>query len=132
MPAGLWSILATLKLFFALPPNYLRFTASRHRHWPPASPCKHAQEIGRAATAGATLLTLDEPASPPLMGQIYNPPVALYVRGDPAVLSRPGIAVVGTRHPSPYGMGMAERLAGDLANAGLAIFSGLSAGVLVV
>jgi DNA processing protein len=66
------------------------------------------------------------------MGQIYNPPVALYVRGDPAVLSRPGIAVVGTRHPSPYGMGMAERLAGDLANAGLAIFSGLSAGVLVV
>jgi DNA processing protein len=42
---------------------------------------------------------------------------------------QPGIAVVGTRHPTPYGLGMAERLACDLANRGLVIFSGLARGV---
>jgi len=45
------------------------------------------------------------------------------------VLSQPGIAMVGTRHPTPYGSGMAERLATDLAARGLAIISGLARGV---
>jgi len=87
------------------------------------------QEMVRAASAGALILTLDDPQYPPLLRQIYDPPVVLYVRGEVAVLSQPSIAVVGTRHPTPYGMGMAERLACDLANAGLAITSGLARGV---
>ncbi|HKF21155.1 MAG TPA: DNA-processing protein DprA, partial [Candidatus Angelobacter sp.] len=41
----------------------------------------------------------------------------------------PGIAIVGTRHPTPYGIGMAERLASDLAARGLIIFSGMARGV---
>src|ERR1700747_3462081 len=45
-----------------------------------------------------------------------------------AILTRPGIAVVGTRHPTPYGSGMAELLACDLA-AGLVIISGMARGV---
>jgi DNA processing protein len=53
----------------------------------------------------------------------------LYVRGDAQVLSQPGIAVVGTRHPTPYGSGMAERLSIDLVAHGLAIFSGMARGV---
>ena len=36
----------------------------------------------RAASVGAQILTLDDPAYPPLLKQIYDPPVALYVRGD--------------------------------------------------
>ena len=87
------------------------------------------QELVRAASAGAQVITLDDPAYPPMLRQIYDPPVVLYVRGDVAVLSQPAIAVVGTRHPTPYGMGMAERLACDLANAGLVITSGLARGV---
>ncbi len=87
------------------------------------------QEMLRATTAGAQILTLDDPLYPPLLRQIYDPPAVLYLRGDAAVLSQPGIAVVGTRHPTPYGMGMAERLACDLANAGLVITSGLARGV---
>jgi DNA processing protein len=51
------------------------------------------------------------------------------VRGNAEVLSRPGIAVVGTRHPTPYGIGMAERLACDLASRGAVIFSGMARGV---
>ncbi len=87
------------------------------------------QELVRAASAGAQILTLDDPLYPPLLRQIYDPPVVLYVRGEAALLAQPGIAVVGTRHPTPYGMGMAERLACDLANAGLVITSGLARGV---
>ena len=87
------------------------------------------QEMVRAASAGVQLLTLDDPAYPPLLRQIYDPPIVLYVRGDASVLARHAIAVVGTRHPTPYGMGMAERLACDLANAGLVIASGLARGV---
>jgi DNA processing protein len=88
------------------------------------------EELGKATEAGARILTLDDPAYPPLLRQIYDPPVAMYVRGNIDALSAPGIAVVGTRHPTPYGVGMAERLACDLAsNLGLVITSGMARGI---
>lgn len=87
------------------------------------------EEMVRAAAAGAEILPLDDPAYPALLRQIYDPPVVLYVKGDVAALSQPGIAIVGTRHPTPYGTGMAERLAADLSARGLAVFSGLARGV---
>ena len=89
-----------------------------------------AQEEGtRAAAAGARILTLDDPAYPAQLKQIYDPPVVLYVRGDVEALARYGIAMVGTRHPTPYGTGMAERLGADLAAHGLVIISGMARGV---
>jgi DNA processing protein len=87
------------------------------------------EELIRAAEAGAEILTLDDDAYPPRLREIYDPPPTLYVRGDAGVLSLPGIAMVGTRHPSPYGLGMSERLACDLAGRGLIIFSGLARGI---
>jgi DNA processing protein len=87
------------------------------------------EELVRAAAAGAQIITLDHPEYPPLLRQIYDPPLALYVRGEVGTLSLPGIAVVGTRHPTPYGIGMAERLACDLAMRGIIIFSGMARGV---
>jgi DNA processing protein len=87
------------------------------------------EELGRVTAAGVSLVALESPAYPAQLKQIYDPPPVLYVRGDPEVISRPGIAVVGTRHPTPYGTGMAERLACDLAARRLVIFSGLARGV---
>lgn len=87
------------------------------------------EELVRAATAGAQILALDDAGFPPMLRQIYDPPVALYVRGNAALLTQPGIAVVGTRHPTPYGIGMTERLAADLAARGLVIISGMARGV---
>jgi len=87
------------------------------------------EEMVRASAAGAAILTLDDPAYPALLRQIYDPPLVLYVRGEAAMLSRHALAVVGTRHPTPYGLGMAERLAADLAARGLVIVSGLARGV---
>jgi DNA processing protein len=66
---------------------------------------------------------------PSRLKEIYDPPLVLYVRGNPEVLAQPGIAMAGTRHPIPYGSGMAERLAGDLAAQGLVIISGMARGV---
>ena len=87
------------------------------------------EEMLRATAAGAHIVSLSDPAYPPLLKQIYDPPVVLFVRGEVETISRPGIAIVGTRHPTPYGIGMAERLACDLANRGLVIFSGMARGV---
>lgn len=87
------------------------------------------EELVRAAGAAAEILTLADQNYPPLLKQIYDPPLVLYIRGDAGALREPGIAIVGTRHPTPYGIGMAERLACDLAARNLVIFSGMARGV---
>src|SRR5258706_16196625 len=86
------------------------------------------KKLGGAATAGVTVVSLEDPCYPPRLKEIYDPPLVLYVRGNPEVLPQPGIAMVGTRHPTPYGSGMAERLACDLAAQGLVIISGMARG----
>jgi len=87
------------------------------------------EEIARAAAAGIAIVSMDDPSYPPRLKEIYDPPLILYVRGAVEALTRPGIAMVGTRHPTPYGSGMAERLACDLAAQGLVIISGMARGV---
>ncbi|HEX3586738.1 MAG TPA: DNA-processing protein DprA, partial [Candidatus Angelobacter sp.] len=86
-------------------------------------------EMAKAAAAEARILCRDDEAWPARLSEIYDPPLVLYVRGNAEALSRPGIAIVGTRHPTPYGIGMAERLSCDLATRGLTIFSGMARGV---
>src|SRR5262249_40811075 len=61
--------------------------------------------------------------------EIYDPPPVLWVRGDVQLLSKPSIAVVGTRHPTPYGTGMAEMLSRDLAARHLLVISGMARGI---
>ena len=87
------------------------------------------EEIARAAAADVTVVSMDDPWYPPRLKEIYDPPPILRVRGNAEVLTKPGIAMVGTRHPTPYGSGMAERLACDLAAQGLVIISGMARGV---
>jgi DNA processing protein len=87
------------------------------------------QECSKAAEAGAKIISLSDPEYPSRLKEIYDPPVILFVKGSVAVLSQTGIAMVGTRHPTPYGSGMAERLSSDLASRGLAIISGLARGI---
>ena len=86
-------------------------------------------ELQKVAEQGAHLLTPEDQAYPERLLEIYDPPPVLWVRGDAAALNRPGIAVVGTRHPSPYGAGMAEMLSRDLARRGMVILSGMARGV---
>ncbi|SPE44961.1 DNA protecting protein DprA [Candidatus Sulfotelmatobacter sp. SbA7] len=87
------------------------------------------QECGKAVEARARIISLSDPEYPARLKEIYDPPVVLFVKGSVEVLAQPGIAMVGTRHPTPYGSGMAERLSTDLASRGLVIISGLARGV---
>jgi DNA processing protein len=86
-------------------------------------------EIKRTVEAGGSVLTPEDAAYPERLREIYDPPAVLWIRGNLDLLARPGIAVVGTRQPSPYGAGMAELLSRDLANRRLVIFSGMARGV---
>jgi DNA processing protein len=87
------------------------------------------EEWARVTAQGATLVTYSCPDYPERLKEIYDPPPVLWVRGAATLLSRPGIAIVGTRHPSPYGTGMAEMLARDLAVRRLLIISGMARGI---
>jgi DNA processing protein len=86
-------------------------------------------EMRRTSEAGGQILTPEDEAYPERLREIYDPPTVLWIRGDVELLARPGIAVVGTRSPSPYGAGMAELLSRDLANRRLVILSGMARGV---
>jgi DNA processing protein len=86
-------------------------------------------EMRRTLEAGGSVLTPEDETYPQRLREIYDPPAVLWIRGNVELLARPGIAVVGTRQPSPYGAGMAELLSRDLANRRLVILSGMARGV---
>ena len=73
----------------------------------------------------------DDPAFPPLLGAIHDPPPGLFVRGagDLELLRGPTAAVVGARACSPYGSHVARMLGRELGGAGLVVVSGLARGV---
>ncbi len=74
-------------------------------------------------------ILFDEEAYPPLLRQISDPPLALFVRGKTDLRDLDGVAVVGTRRHTPYGRTAAAWIAGDLARAGFAIVSGMAGGI---
>jgi DNA processing protein len=73
------------------------------------------KEREAAGKAGARLVTYADDDYPPLLKQIPDPPLVLYLRGDVKVLAQHAVAIVGTRKPTAYGQSVAHRLAGDLA-----------------
>lgn len=91
---------------------------------------KAQAEIERLEAMGAQVITLADETYPELLREIYDPPIALYVKGDlDAVLAHPTIAVVGSRRCSTYGVNAANFLARELAAHGVAIVSGLARGI---
>jgi DNA processing protein len=96
-----------------------------------AGKARHAAETEWVSVNahGSTLLMYADTEYPERLREIYDPPPVLWVRGSVDLLQRPSIAVVGTRHPSPYGAGMAEMLARDLSARRLLVVSGMARGV---
>lgn len=86
-------------------------------------------ELSRIADFGADVLTASDPAYPPLLREIHNPPLVLYVWGEVTERDRHAISVVGSRKTSHYGLECAKRLSYQLAYAGLTIVSGLARGI---
>jgi len=78
---------------------------------------------------GNCVIAIGDERFPALLNEISDPPALLFVRGDPTLLLRPQIAVVGSRNPTPSGIDTARAFAAHLARAGLAITSGLAEGI---
>jgi DNA processing protein len=87
------------------------------------------REVVRMSEQKGAILTYAEEDYPEQLREIFDPPPVLWVLGDVKLLARPSIAIVGTRHPTPYGTGMAEILARDLASHRMVILSGMARGV---
>jgi DNA processing protein len=77
----------------------------------------------------ARLVLLEDADYPRALLDLTDPPPFLFVYGDLALLSRPTVAIVGTRRATPYGDRVTESLAGALATAGICIVSGLARGI---
>jgi len=75
------------------------------------------------------IISLSDPHYPPLLREIHDPPERLYVRGDPAALSEPLLAIVGARRASAAGLRAARDLAAEAVAAGLGVCSGLALGI---
>ncbi len=75
-------------------------------------------------------ILLDSDAQyPVLLRQVPDPPAVLFVRGELRPRDELALAIVGTRHPTMYGVRQAERLAGSVARAGMTVISGLARGI---
>jgi len=83
----------------------------------------------RHADAGVTVLTADSPAYPARLAGDPEAPAVLFCRGDPAAIGFPTAALVGTRSPTRYGIGVAAQFGADLAAAGVSVVSGLALGI---
>jgi DNA processing protein len=87
-------------------------------------------EIERCERTGVRLIASGDPAYPPLLAETRDAPPVLYVRGDPAALTRGyTVGVVGSRHCTAYGIEQAERFSAFLASSGLVIVSGGARGI---
>ncbi|MGB5863529.1 MAG: DNA-processing protein DprA [Sulfitobacter sp.] len=86
-------------------------------------------ELRAAHAQGAQLLHIDHPDYPATLAQLDDAPPFLWLLGDPTLLARPMIALVGARNASSLGTRMAGTLAHDLGEAGFVIVSGLARGI---
>jgi DNA processing protein len=87
------------------------------------------REIEAARKLGVALVGIREEAYPQRLAEIDDAPPLLAVRGNAAALTRPMIAMVGSRNASAAGLKFAERLARELGDAGFVIASGLARGI---
>lgn len=79
--------------------------------------------------AGVAVHLRHEPGYPVALDADHEPPPVVCLQGDPAALSRPLVAVVGTRRATGYGRDVARQLGRELAGAGVGVVSGLALGI---
>jgi DNA processing protein len=87
------------------------------------------RELAAADKIGAEIVFTIEPGYPALLAHLEAPPPAVYLKGQAGLLSRPAIAIVGSRQASAAGITLARRFAGDLGQCGLVTVSGLARGI---
>ncbi len=90
---------------------------------------EHQAALAWLNEPGNHFLPVTDPAYPEALRNLPDPPAWLYIKGDPAWLGRPMIAIVGSRNATPQGRRDALAFAQTLAEAGLVVVSGLAEGI---
>lgn len=86
-------------------------------------------ELRRIQEFGCSVVTQEDENYPPLLRQIYDPPILLYVKGTLLEKDKNGVALVGSRMTTAYGMNTARKLAYQLAYMGVTVVSGGARGI---
>ncbi len=95
-----------------------------------ATACSRAKDAMAAADKAEMIpLAWCDPGYPVLLNCVSDPPPVLWVRGDPALLARPTVAIVGSRAATPYAADIGYRLGRELSDRGVIVASGLARGV---
>jgi DNA processing protein len=108
-------------------PGLIRAAGRADRTIPSAAAIE--DEIAAVIRLGGSVVMEHMPNYPLLLTLLPDPPPALAVLGDPALLTRKAVAVVGGRQASLNGQKLAANLAAGLAEAGLTVVSGMARGV---
>ena len=85
--------------------------------------------LDASSSCGLQVVALSHELYPPLLGCISDAPPVIWIKGNVAALERPAVAIVGSRAATPYAIQVARRLAGELAEQGVSVVSGLARGV---
>jgi DNA processing protein len=105
----------------------------RHDPLPPASAlalmAAAAQALESGPRLGIEAIAVFDPRYPPLLACTRDPPPVVWVRGRLEALSRPAVAVIGSRAATPYALQVGTRLAAELSERGIVVASGLARGV---
>lgn len=88
-----------------------------------------AAELKRIEDYGCSIVTQEDPDYPESLKQIYDPPIVLYVKGSLSPKDKNGVALVGSRQTTQYGIEVARRLAYQLAYVGVTVVSGGARGI---
>ncbi|MBR5389829.1 MAG: DNA-processing protein DprA [Clostridia bacterium] len=107
-----------------------RFDAKERQRLQTRSLAPSSRIIERCRALGISILPITDATYPARLKEIYDPPLALYVRGTlPDLNAIPAVAVVGQRKATPYGLIHAEKIAFHLSQNGVCVVSGMAAGI---
>lgn len=101
-----------------------QITALQKPHWQQVE-----KDLAWCEKMSCHLISYIDDRYPALLKECYDAPLLLYVRGDPALLSKPQLAIVGSRNPTKMGCEIAMQFAAYLAESHLVITSGLALGI---
>ena len=87
------------------------------------------RQVREADRTGTEAVCLWDDGYPEYLSHVSQPPPVLFYKGDLERVARRGVAVVGTRKPSPPGAAMSRRLGRELSEMGIAVVSGLARGI---
>jgi DNA processing protein len=92
---------------------------------------KKADSALRWLDSGANhhIITYTDPRYPALLKQTKQPPLLIFVKGEPQLLSRQQLAMVGSRQPTPTGRKVAHNFAAELTQQGYLVTSGMARGI---